>query len=76
MLQKKQFKGSVRGRDKIYPFNSLGIGDCLTINPSGNIQQFRHKVSAAFYQWKKYNGYNWSTAVRIENDKISVYRMS
>ena len=74
-MAKKEFKGSIRGRDKKYQFEGLKIGSCLIILPEGNIKKFRHNVSAALYQWKSYNGYEWVTAVRIENDKISVYRI-
>ena len=75
MITSKQFKGNIRGRDSKYPFVDLKPGTCITMNPEGNIKKFRHNVSAALYQWKSYNGYEWATAVRIENDKIVVYRI-
>ena len=75
MLTIKEFKGNLRGRDSIYAFDTLKKGSCLIIDVKGNIKKFRHNVSAALYQWKSYNGYEWVTAVRIENDKISVYRI-
>lgn len=76
MIEKKEFVGSVRGRDKKYDFSELKPGDCMTINAEFNIVKFRHNVSTALYQWKKYNGLNWKTAVRIENDSIFVYRIN
>jgi hypothetical protein len=76
MIVQKQFKGKVRGRDNKYPFYELKVGSCLIIDPTPNIIKFRKMVSSALYHWKEYNGYKWETAVRIENDKISVYRIS
>ena len=76
MIKSKQFNGNIRGRDSKYKFSTLKKGSCLTVEPEGNIKKFRHNVSAALYQWKTYNGYEWATAVRIEDDKISVYRIS
>jgi hypothetical protein len=70
-----EFTGSIRGRDKKYDFSNLKIGDNMEILPEGNIINFRHKISAAIYQWKKYNGYNWITPVRVINDKIVVFRI-
>lgn len=75
MITSKQFTGNIRGRDSKYKFDSLEPGTCMVVHPEGNIKKFRHNVSAALYQWKTYNGYKWTTAVRIENDKISVYRI-
>lgn len=71
----RQFKGSIRGRDKKYDFTILNEKNYMEILPIGNIKKFRHQVSAAIYEWKKYNGYDWITPVRIENDKIIIYRV-
>ena len=76
MITTKEFTGNLRGRDSKYAFDTLKKGSCLILEAEGNIKKFRHNVSAALYQWKSYNGYDWATAVRIENDKISVYRIN
>jgi len=75
MIVKKEFKGSTRGRDNKYNFSILKPGDCLIIEPESEINNFRRKVSTALYQWKKYNGFDWQTAVRVESGKINVYRI-
>jgi len=80
MLVNKEFKGNTRGRDNKYPFSDLTIGSCLIIevpySKSSNITKFRTMVSSALYHWKKYNNHQWKTAVRIEDDKVNVYRIS
>ena len=80
MLVKKEFKGNTRGRDNKYPFSELEVGSCLIIeipySKSTDVTKFRTLVSSALYHWKRYNGHEWRTAVRLENDKISVYRIS
>ena len=80
MIVQKEFKGNSRGRDCKYDFSKLKAGSCLIIEPtysqSANMNKFRTNISASLYQWKKYNKKDWNTAVRIEDEKVSVYRIS
>ena len=80
MIVQKEFKGSSRGRDNKYDFSKLKAGSCLIIDPnysqSSDINKFRTNISASLYQWKRYNKKDWKTAVRVEDEKVSVYRIS
>lgn len=80
MITQKKFTGNIRGRDNKYPFKELRIGSCMTFPPPDseipNISKFRSRISTALYQWKKYNGHKWKTAVRIEGENVLVYRIS
>ena len=79
MIEQKKFTGNSRGRDPKYAFNMLekGAGYCLVIPLEGlDPHALRQKVSTALYQWKKYNSISWKTAVRLEGNNVSVYRIS
>ncbi len=76
MKTKREFKGNTRGRDPKYPFKDLKAGECLIITPEGNHKDARRKVGTALYHYKRNNGLDWTTAVRLEEDKIYVYRIS
>jgi len=77
MIVNKEFNGITRGRDPLYDFKSLiKKGQCLILEPTEDIKNFRRKVGTALYHWKKYNKHDWKSAVRIEDGKICVYRVS
>lgn len=80
MIVQKEFNGNLRGRDNKYDFKSLRIGSCMLFDPpqseTPNITKFRQRISTALYQWKRYNGHKWATAVRIEGEQVAVYRIA
>lgn len=65
-----------RGRPNIYPFGELKPGFHLIIDhlPDG-IEKHRHRIKSALYQYKKWNALLWQTAIRVEDNKIVVYRI-
>lgn len=75
MLVKKSFTET--GKETKYGFESLEVGYCLVLDPKEkDLDTFRGVISSYLYQWKKKKGNNWKTAVRTEDGKVCVYRIS
>lgn len=76
MIIDRKFEGTAKiGAESKYDFKSLKAGQCLVINPIENIRKEKHRITCAISQYKKYHDLNWTTAVRMEDDKILVYRI-
>lgn len=67
---------NLRGRPASYPFEKLNPGEKMTIPIEGATQDHRKKVTYALYYYKKQNGFDWHSAVRIEGLNIVVYRIN
>lgn len=62
------------GRRKKYPFQDLKPGDCLEIS-NVSIDDYKRIHSAAYAFRKRENYMHWLFTVRMEQNKVSVYRL-
>lgn len=76
MIVQKEFTGGIKGRSRKYDFSELTPGTCKIFDSGSDIENERHKISCSLYQYKRFYNPNWKTAVRIENGKVCVYRIS
>jgi hypothetical protein len=65
-----------RGRPQFYQFNKLQPLKKLIIPGETDLKKQKNKVVNALNNYKKSNGFEWSSAVIIENNNISVYRLN
>ncbi len=63
-----------RGRPNKYPFQDLQPGLSLLIGIEND--KDLQRVKSALYQYKKSNGLDWVTFIRVENKIIYVNRIS
>lgn len=64
------------GRPNKYPFYELKAGGMITIplSPEDHHKYAVMRISTCLTNWKKRNGYTWTSAVRSNMNEVLVYR--